>query len=112
MSVRALGIVQPDETRIARVNIKTEGWVDKVFVNFVGQQVHKDDPLLSIYSPQFLSTQQELLTALRSERTLGGVGGRQTLEEAARRRLGLWGVPPDEIGRLAQTGGESTHMML
>ena len=65
MSVEALGIVQPDETRLARVNIKTEGWVDKLFVNFVGQRVRKGDPLLSIYSPQFFSTQQELLTSLR-----------------------------------------------
>jgi len=112
MSVRALGIVQPDETRIARVNIKTEGWVDKVFVNFVGQQVHKDDPLLSIYSPQFLSTQQELLTALRSERTLGGVSGQQTLAEAARRRLELWDVPPDEIDRLQQTGEVRRDLIL
>jgi multidrug efflux pump subunit AcrA (membrane-fusion protein) len=48
MSVRAVGIVQPDETRIARVNIKTEGWVDELFVNFVGQQVRKGDQLLSI----------------------------------------------------------------
>src|SRR3972149_5660824 len=112
MSVRALGIVQPDETRIARVNIKTEGWVDKVFVNFVGQQVHKDDPLLSIYSPQFLSTQQELLTALRSERTLGEVSGQQTLAEAARRRLELWDVPSDEINRLQQTGEVRKDLIL
>jgi len=40
-----------------------------LFVNFVGQAVRKGDPLLSIYSPQFVSTQQELLTALRAEQT-------------------------------------------
>ena len=87
MSIEAVGIVQPDETLIARVNIKTEGWVEKLFVNFVGQKVHKGDPLLSIYSPQFLSTQEELLASLRAEKTLGG--SQEPLSEAARRRLEL-----------------------
>ena len=111
MSIRAVGIVQPDETRIARVNIKTEGWVDKLFVNFVGQQVHKGDPLLSIYSPQFLSTQQELLTALGLERS-AGVPRQQTLAEAARRRLELWDVPADEIEQLIRTGQARTDLIL
>jgi len=112
MSVQALGIIQPNETRIARVNIKTEGWVDKLFVNFVGQQVRKGDPLLSIYSPQFLSTQQELLTALRTERTLPGATGQQTLAEAARRRLELWDVPADEIEQLVRTGQARRDLIL
>ena len=46
MSVDALGIVQPNETQVARVNIKTEGWVDQLFVNYVGQVVSQGDPLL------------------------------------------------------------------
>ncbi|MHB1033418.1 MAG: efflux RND transporter periplasmic adaptor subunit [Pirellulales bacterium] len=110
MSVNALGIVQPDETRVARINIKTEGWVDKLFVNFVGQTVRKGDPLLSIYSPQFLSTQQELLNSLRAERTLGG--SQQPLSEAARRRLELWDVPSDEIDQLVQTGKPHKDLIL
>jgi Cu(I)/Ag(I) efflux system membrane fusion protein len=109
MHVDALGIVQPAETRMARVNIKTEGWVDKVFVNYVGQQVRKGDPLLSIYSPDFLSTQQELLTALKAERSLGG---QQSLAEAARRRLELWDVPADEIDRLVRAGQPQQDMIL
>jgi Cu(I)/Ag(I) efflux system membrane fusion protein len=110
MSVNALGIVQPDETRVARINIKTEGWVDKLFVNFVGQTVRKGDPLLSIYSPQFLSTQQEMLNSLRAEQTLGG--GQQPLSEAARRRLELWDVPPDEIDQLVRTGQPHKDLIL
>jgi len=112
MSVNALGIVQPNETQVARVNIKTEGWVDKLFVNFVGQTVRKGDPLLSIYSPNFLSTQQELLTALRTEGTLGGGSGQKTLAEAARRRLELWDVPPDEIDQLVRTGQPQKDLVL
>ncbi len=110
MSVNALGIVQPDETRVARINIKTEGWVDHLFVNYVGQAVHKGDRLLSIYSPQFLSTQQELLNSLRAERTMGG--GQQSLSEAARRRLELWDVPQDEIDQLVRTGQPQKDLIL
>jgi len=110
MSVQAVGIVQPDETRVARINLKTEGWVDKLFVNFVGQTVRKGDPLLSIYSPQFLSTQQELLNSLSAERTLGG--GSQSLSAAARKRLELWDVPQEEIDQLVQTGRSRERLML
>ncbi len=110
MRVNALGIVQPDETRVARIGIKTEGWVDHLFVNFVGQAVHKGDRLLSIYSPQFLSTQQELLNSLPAERNMGGDG--QTLSEAARRRLELWDVPQDEIEQLMRTGQSQKDLIL
>src|ERR1700677_2649572 len=54
MSVRAVGIIRPDETKLAEVHLKTEGWVNSLFVNFTGQLVHKGDPLLAIYSPQFV----------------------------------------------------------
>jgi len=110
MSVDALGIVQPNETQIARVNIKTEGWVEKLSVNYVGQVVHKGDPLLSIYSPNFLSTQQELLNSLRSEQTLSG--GQQSMSSAARRRLELWDVPSEEIDHMVRTGKPQQDLVL
>src|SRR5438093_6008135 len=48
MSLRTVGIVRPDETKVARVHLKTEGWAEKLFVNFTGQNIKKGDPLLSI----------------------------------------------------------------
>ena len=116
MSVEAVGIVRPDQTRIARVNIKTEGWVDRLFVNYVGQAVRKGDPLLSIYSPQFVSTQQELLTALRMGQIVGQgqvvPQGMPSLAEAARRRLELWDVPDSEIDQLQKTGSAQKDLVL
>ena len=113
MSVEAMGIVRPDQTRIARVNIKTEGWIDKLFVNFVGQAVRKGDPLLSIYSPQFVSTQQELLTAMRAEQTIAGANSHgESLAEAARRRLELWDVPAGEIDQLQKSGKVQKDLVL
>lgn len=112
MSVRALGIVQPNETQEARVNLKTEGWVDKLFVNFTGQQVRKGDPLLSIYSPQFLSTQQEYLNAKQTGISIPGAGGGQWLAEAARRRLELWDVPQEVFEELDRTGKPQKDLIL
>jgi len=64
---RAVGKVAFDETRIARVHARVEGWIDRVFVDFTGQLVEKGQPLLTLYSPEMLATQQEYLLALKSK---------------------------------------------
>lgn len=114
MSVRTVGIIQPDETRVARVHIRTEGWVEELYVNFIGQQVQTGDPLLAIYSPEFLATQQEYLTARRTERSGGRIasGPQRTLAEAALRRLRLWGVSEREIQELERTGTPRETLLL
>jgi Cu(I)/Ag(I) efflux system membrane fusion protein len=55
MTIRAVGIVRPDETRVAHVHLKTEGWVEKLFVAYNGQKVRAGEPMLSIYSPTFFA---------------------------------------------------------
>ena len=49
-TIRAVGKVAIDETRIGHVHTKVEGWIDKVFVDFTGKLVEKGQPLLTIYS--------------------------------------------------------------
>ena len=111
MSIRAVGIVEPDQTRLKRVQTRISGWVTKVFVNYVGQDVKQDDPLLEVYSPNLLSTQEEYLVALAQEpRTAGG--GEPKLAHIARRRLELLGVPEDEIDNLAKTKKPRDTLML
>jgi membrane fusion protein, copper/silver efflux system len=95
MSIRAVGIIEPDQTRLARLHTRISGWVTKVYVNFVGQNVKKGDPLLEIYSPDLLATQEEYLNALD--------GGQKPLAAMARRRLELWGVPAEEVKDLEKT---------
>jgi len=112
MSVRTVGIVQPNETQVAHVHLKTEGWVEKLFVNFTGQTVQKGDPLLAIYSPDFLATQEEYLTARRAGSTPALGLADQSLAEAARRRLELLDVPPEEIQELEQTGKSQKNLTL
>lgn len=103
MSVRAVGIIEPDQTRLARIHTRVSGWVTKVHVNFVGQNVKKGDPLLELYSPELLQTQLDFLQALQSWESMGRSSAQRRLVDAARRRLELWGVPADEIERMRKT---------
>jgi Cu(I)/Ag(I) efflux system membrane fusion protein len=103
MSVRAVGIIEPDQTRLARVHTRISGWVTKLHVNFVGQNVKKGDPLLELYSPELLSTQHDYLIALESWESQGKTEPQRRLVDATRRRLELWGVPADEIEELERT---------
>jgi len=92
-TIRAAGLASYDETRVAHVHTKFPGWVDKVYVDFVGKLVKKGQPLLSIYSPDLVSTQQELLIAKKSRDILksspfGEIGaGSESLYSATRERL-------------------------
>jgi Cu(I)/Ag(I) efflux system membrane fusion protein len=104
MTVRTVGIVRPDETKVAHIHLRTEGWVHELSVGYTGQAVKKGDPLLSIYSPSFLTTQEEFLTARR--------GKQDGLARLARQRLELWGVPAGEIDELDRAGKSQTYLTL
>ncbi|MBL8220673.1 MAG: efflux RND transporter periplasmic adaptor subunit [Bryobacterales bacterium] len=108
-TVRAAGRVMADETRMARVHTRTEGWIDRVFVDFIGKQVKQGQPLLTIYSPELLATQQEYLLALKGQEALAHSplesthGQMSSLLEASRRRLELWNLTPQQIEEIART---------
>ena len=107
-SWRTVGKVAVDETNVHHVNIKVGGFVDTVYVDYVGRPVKRGERLFSIYSPDLLSVQQEYLLALRTRKALaeGGVatGAGDDLVDAARERLRLWDVPEAEVERLERTG--------
>ena len=112
MSVEAVGIVRPDETKTSRIHLRTNGWVEELFVNFSGQQVQKGDRLLAIYSPEFLTAQEEYLVAKGSEnlQRLGKPG--PSLVRTSLQKLKLLGVPADEIRQLEQTGESQVNLTL
>ncbi|HWP43949.1 MAG TPA: efflux RND transporter periplasmic adaptor subunit, partial [Blastocatellia bacterium] len=109
-TIRAVGRVAYDETRISHVHTKYEGWIEEVFVDFVGKEVKQGQPLLSIYSPDLLQSQQEYLLAIRGRRELAessfneAAAGADSLYEAARRRLELWDMTDEQIAQLEKTG--------
>jgi membrane fusion protein, copper/silver efflux system len=111
---RTVARVQVDPTRVRKTNVKIEGFVERIFVDFVGQSVRKGQPLFSIYSPTLLSAQSEYLLALQTKETLAKTGGEgsENLVQAARRRLELWDVPASEIDRLTHTREPSKTLTL
>jgi multidrug efflux pump subunit AcrA (membrane-fusion protein) len=117
-TVRTVGRIETDQTKIARIHTKFQGWIDKVFVNFVGKPVSKGQPLFSIYSPELVATQQEYLLALRARKLLGNptyleIGGDpNALVASARQRLKLWDISDEQIERLENTGEATRTMVL
>jgi RND family efflux transporter MFP subunit len=109
-TLRTSGVVTADETRIAHVHVKTAGWVQDVYANFVGQLVHKGQPLFTVYSPDLVATQEEYLIARRGQQQLGKsqydevARSSQSLLESARQRLALWDMTPSQIADLDRTG--------
>lgn len=108
--VRAVGTIAWDETRLATVNPKVEGWVERLFVDYTGAPVRKGQPLAAVYSPMLVAAQEELTLAHRLAEQAGaepeGVAAKNAREllEAARRRLAYLDVPADEIERIERTG--------
>ncbi|MBW2577127.1 MAG: efflux RND transporter periplasmic adaptor subunit [Deltaproteobacteria bacterium] len=108
--IRSAGRVDYDERQVSHVHTKVQGWVEKLYAEYEGQRVERGQPLLEIYSPELVSTQEEILIAVRyREETKdspfmdvrhGGV----SLLAAAKQRLALWDVPERDIERLIETG--------
>jgi membrane fusion protein, copper/silver efflux system len=107
--LRTVGIVTYDETRVAQVFAKVEGWIDKLFVNYTGTLVKKNQPLFTLYSPDLVATQDEYLLALQAKERLASSSlseiraGSASLVEAARRRLSLWDISDEQIDELQKT---------
>jgi Cu(I)/Ag(I) efflux system membrane fusion protein len=112
-TVRTLGALTVDETRSSHVHPKVRGWIDEIYVNYTGQAVRQGAPLCTVYSPEILSAELELLAVLNQAAAPSGATpgafadieqrARAVTLEAARRRLALWDVPSTEIERLEQT---------
>lgn len=108
--IRTVGIVTYDETRVAQVFSKVEGWIEKLMVNYTGKLVQKGQPLFTLYSPDLVSTQEEYLLALKAKQTLGSSSikeisaGSDSLLESAHRRLSLWDISEEQINNLEKTG--------
>ncbi len=109
-TLRTSGQVVQDETRISHVHVKTPGWIEDVFVDFVGQQVKKGQPLFTMYSPDLVATQEEYLIAKRGQQSLGNSPYKEvahnsdSLLDAARQRLELWDLTEAQIRKLDETG--------
>lgn len=109
-TIRTAGQVTYDERRLYTVNTKVMGWVERLFVDYTGKRVRKGEPLLELYSPELVTTQEEYLQALKYQKSLHGSTldeakkGSDELIESARRRLLNWDIPASEIDALEERG--------
>lgn len=103
-NIRLAGTLAYAEPRRTYVNARVNGWVERLDADYVGKPVAKGDALLSLYSPDLVSAQEEYLSARRL--------GDSSLVDAARRRLQLWEIPEDQIALVDQTGQVQRNVVL
>lgn len=115
--VRTTANISYDETRLYTINSKIMGYVEKLFVDYTGQLVKKGQPLLEIYSPDLVSTQEEYLQAIKYRKEISGgssvgVKGADQLVESAKRRLAYWDISDKDIEALEKRGAPQKSMTL
>lgn len=113
--IRTVGSIEYDERRLATVNAKFEGWVERLHVDYTGRYVKKGEPLAEVYSPELVATQQELINALKWTQQSGNAGTNdamkvmmtkdaQSLADAARQRLAFWDISEAQVKKIEETG--------
>jgi Cu(I)/Ag(I) efflux system membrane fusion protein len=118
VEVRMVGKVEYDETRIGFIASYVPGRLERMFVDYTGVTVNRGDHMVDIYSPQLIAAQDELLLAIETQQRLG----RSELEimrrtaaqtvTAAREKLRLWGLLPEQIQAIEARGGASELITL
>ncbi|PWT97541.1 MAG: efflux RND transporter periplasmic adaptor subunit [Terriglobia bacterium] len=109
-SVRAAARVTFDETKIDHVHSRLDGWIDQVFADFTGKYVRRGEPLVTVYSPEAVATQQEYLLAMKAAQLMHDnpvhemAGSTENLVSAARKRLEFWDINEAQIEQIARTG--------
>jgi len=116
--VSMVGKVAFDETRIKTVTPYVAGRIDRLYVDYTWLPIQQGDHVADLYSPQLIAAQSEYLEAMRAREALAGSElaiMRDTAArtvEAAREKLRLWGLTPDQIGQLEARGVPSEHVTL
>ena len=117
-TLRTVGLVQMDEEKIARVHVKVAGWIETMYLDYVGKLIKKGQPLFTLYSPDLVSTEQEYLIALKGQEYLSKApyadvaAGADSLLRATRDRLQLWDVSDAQVRTLEATGKAERTMTL
>jgi RND family efflux transporter MFP subunit len=110
--------VEYDETRVSHVHTRVSGWIQSLYVDFTGKHVEQGQPLIGIYSPELVATQEEYLLALRAQSSLGTSEYAEialptrALLESTRRRLQLWSVTDEQIAAIEASGEPQTELMI
>ncbi|KLV04089.1 hemolysin D [Photobacterium aquae] len=102
--IDTVGYVAFDESQLWQTNVRVAGWVEKLFINAVGESVKKGDVLFTLYSPELIKAQEELLNAYRT--------GRTGLTKGATERLVTLGVDRHQIKQILKRGRASQSIAI
>lgn len=100
--IKTVGKVDFPEKNVFFLNAKFEGWIEKLYFNYLGQFVRKGEPVVEIYSPELLATQKEYLAQLRSRKIFGE--SELFSSNVIKQRLKLWDITDEEIKLLEERG--------
>ncbi len=103
--IRFNGTVNYDEARVAYVTARVAGRIDHMFINATGTTVRRGSPMVSLYSPELISAQEELIQTLQA-------GANESILAAARERLRLWGLTPKQVGQIEKSQKSQNHMTI
>ncbi len=116
--VRMVGKIQYDETRVKQITAWVPGRLDRLYVDFTGTTVRKGDHLVSLYSPELISSQAELLQAAKRVKNTGETASEYLVQSAAdtlqatREKLRLLGLTPEQVGQIERSGAPVTHLTI
>ncbi len=96
--VQLYGTIQVDERLSQSQTSHVSGRIEKLFITFTGESVRRGQPIASIYSPELLSAQQELIEAVKMQDL------QPALLQAVREKLRLWKLTDAQIARIEQSG--------
>jgi Cu(I)/Ag(I) efflux system membrane fusion protein len=112
LSIRSVGILEPDTSRMFDYVARVDGYVQELKVSSPGQQVSQGQPLITIYSPDLRSTEQELVNLLNDRDRSARRASVEQLIDAAKMRLKLWNVSDQEIAELEKNRRPSDQLVL
>jgi membrane fusion protein, copper/silver efflux system len=116
--IRTTGKIDYDERKVYSINSKIMGWVEKLYVDYTGKAVQKGEPLMELYSPELVTTQEEYLQALHYQKYLQQSSiaearkGADELVQSAKRRLLYWDIGENEIQELEERGTPKKTMTI
>ncbi len=117
-TIRTVGTIDYDETKVRDVNIKVPGWIEALHVDYLGAEVAAGDPLFDFYSPELYAAQEEFLLAYRNKDRIGAefvpeaAEGAQDMVASARTRLEYFDVTPRQIDELIKSGTPTKTMTM
>lgn len=118
MVIRTVGKLEFEEKKITTISPKIGGWIEDLYVDYTGKMVRKGQPLLSIYSPDLVSAQEEFLLALKIKKLYAAqpsaefAAQGENLLQSARKRLLLWDITSKQVENLEKTGEIQKNLVL